>query len=1073
MGLTDQQKQAANAPGSVAVTAGAGTGKTHMLAERYLYFLQQGLSPLQLVAVTFTEKAAAELRSRIRRTITSNMGDRPDLLAELEAAQISTFHALAARICREHPDKAQVPPDFRVQDDIDSKIWQADALTEALAQLPPDLYSTIPFSLMQGTVTALLADPSTAEQALQRRRADWLPALAEFRQSYLENIASQPVWQAACQQLSMHIGPVHDKREQARQMALAAALAFASSLDVADLADLTDIGLRGGSKKQWPDPASFDVVKDEISSLKERAKKGLAVLQGLELNAYDDDTEAKLPAIRQAFALARAYLRSAKNQQRLLDFNDLEVQALQALQDSAVQAYYSQRWAVFLIDEFQDTNPIQGQFLRQLTANATLTIVGDVKQSIYGFRRADVRVFQEWQQRLHPPPDAPVELSLSFRTHKLLMAQINRVFAPVLGDLHQPLQAHRQEGLEPVPQMQLYQVVVSEAQKGNPAIDTSIDACRRVEAQKIADLVQDMLALPLLVHNKPTGKLRPIRPDDIAILARNWAPLELYGNAIAARNIPILQAGGGNLLGTREAKDAWSLLRFLADPSDSLALAAVLRGPFFAISDRPLYLFAQALPDHAAWWPHLKHSPQPDLRCAAEVLQQLLVARRTETPTRLLQLGDRLTGYTAVTANLPGATRRLADWSGFIELVRILEPDGYDVLAVVRRLKRLAAAAVDIPRPAVDGSSAVSLMTIHGSKGLEWPVVIVPDLSHALSRDSPTIRFDAALGIALKLEDDDREQQKSALYTLLEQRQRAGEQEEAKRILYVALTRARDRLLLTSASPAGGSLDLLQPGIEWLNPIAIPFDPDLAQPVAPVAPPIPTAPTHIMVHPTGSGLAELPVTALSDYALCPQRFKFRHIDGHPGYQTRDDSRPHAPHGMELGKLVHKALELGIHQVEILGKYAPHLSREAVQAALDLAQRFHQAEAYAAQRQGRLHWEQPVSCTIGSLTLNGVVDLVGDDFVLDFKTDAVMQPDHHQFQLWAYQKATEKPDAYLAYLRHDHLHRFDASQLSRLDQQATVLVQRLVGGDFAPHADHHRCGICPYGEICDSHMPPPS
>ena len=644
MALTKQQSQAAQSPGSVAVTAGAGTGKTHMLAERYLYFLRQGCSPLQMVAVTFTEKAATELRSRIRQTIAEQMSNRLDLLAELEAAQISTFHALAARICREHPDKAHVPPDFAVQDQIDSPIWLAETFAEALTQLPSPSYDGIPFSVMQHVLPAFLADPLTAKEALQRDRTDWLPALNEFRQQFIEDIPCHSDWQAAGEQLQNLGGLTDDKRELVRRQAIELAQAFESTADISYLAEFIQINLRGGSYKKWPNKDSFDAVRDAINVLKNRAKSSLSILESLEPNAYDDETEAMLPAIRQAFAETWDFLQTAKYQQRFLDFSDLEVHALQALTDPAVQAYYAQRWQVFLIDEFQDTNPIQGQLLEKLTAHATLTIVGDVQQSIYGFRRADVRVFQDWQARIHTN-DAPVELSLSFRTHRSLITQINQVFAPVLADLHQPLEAHRNEAPEPTPAIQLYAVTVDDGQKVDRSLDTNIEACRRVEAQQIAALVAEMLATPIQVHDKPRGELRDVRPADIAILSRTWGPLELYGNAIAARNIPILQAGGGNLLETREAKDAWALLRFLADPTDSLALAAVLRSPFFAVSDRTLYTFAQSLPEKTSWWRHLGSDGDPALTHAHATLKALLVARRTETPTRLLQMGDRLTGY--------------------------------------------------------------------------------------------------------------------------------------------------------------------------------------------------------------------------------------------------------------------------------------------------------------------------------------------------------------------------------------------------------------------------------------------
>jgi len=1075
MGLTNQQAQAAYHPESVAVTAGAGTGKTHMLSERYLHFLKDqhegkpkpSFSPLQIVAVTFTEKAAAELRSRIRATLSDSMGDRPDVLAELEAAQISTFHALAARICREHAAIANVPPDFTVQDELESPIWQADVFADALAQLPSHFYLGIPYSLMRDVLWSLLTDPLTAAQALEKGRDDWLPWVERIQLQALEEFLSNPDWLRSKHILQSHSAP-GDKLEEQRVAALDAITLFEEGYEDQALEQLDSLKINVGSQKNWGDKEILGAVKKAISTLRDLGREAIKTgLITLTPNAYDDQTDALLPNLRGAFAWVRDFLHQAKYQQRVLDFNDLEVHALQALENPAVQHYYAQRWKVFLIDEFQDTNPIQGQLLETLTAQATITIVGDVKQSIYGFRRADVRVFQAWQDRIHPHHD-PVELNLSFRTHQALIAQLNQVFAPVLNELHQPLAAHRQEALEPTPEIQLYTVLVDDEYKDDKSIDTNTDACRRVEAQKIADLVEEMLSAKRLVHDKPSGQLREIRPQDIAILSRTWGPLELYGNAIAARDIPILQAGGGNLLDTREAKDAAALLRFLADPTDSLALAAVLRSPCFALSDTTLHTFAQALPEKTGWWKHLRTHADPVLSRARDILDELLIARRTEAPTRLLQLGDRLTGYTAVIANLPGADRRLADWQGFGELVRSLESGSFDVLAVVRRLQRLQAAQVEVPRPALAGGNAVSLMTIHASKGLEWPVVIVPDLTRQSSPNSPLVHFDPDLGVALKLEDGEGERQKSALYTLLEQRKKAEEREENKRVLYVALTRARDRLILTAAKPVGGGLDILQPGLAGLiDPSPIPFAPNLAKPVAPVNPPLSPQPDQIITRPSPVGFTELPVTALSDYALCPLRFKFRYVDGHPGY-TSGHGGPNL--GMAIGKLTHKALELGLDQLETLVSYAPHLGRSAVEDALALAEGFRQSPVYAAYRDSATHWEYPVSITVGGLTLNGVVDLVGEDFVLDFKTDQTITPAHHQFQLWAYSQAIHKTNAHLAYLRHHHLHTFDASALDTLSTQAHALVNQLIQGHVDPKPSPASCGICPFTEICESRLP---
>jgi ATP-dependent helicase/nuclease subunit A len=169
----------------------------------------------------------------------------------------------------------------------------------------------------------------------------------------------------------------------------------------------------------------------------------------------------------------------------------------------------------------------------------------------------------------------------------------------------------------------------------------------------------------------------------------------------------------------------------------------------------------------------------------------------------------------------------------------------------------------------------------------------------------------------------------------------------------------------------------------------------------------------------------------------------------------------------IGNLTHKALELGLDCAEDLSKHNFQLPNTAVQEAFDLAQRFHTESVYQDYRDRGTLREQTVSLELNKLTLTGVVDLVGDDFVLDYKTDQEMYPEHHRFQLWAYSKATGKSKAYLAYLRHNHVHSFSAGEQSDLEQEAMALVGRLMSGDVTANASDHSCNICPYADICVS------
>ncbi|MBO9542624.1 UvrD-helicase domain-containing protein [bacterium] len=850
MSLTPEQALAAHAPGSVAVTAGAGTGKTHMLTARYRYHLEQhGLSPLEIVAVTFTKKAAAELRARIREMVATTMQATPELVAEIEAAPISTLHVLAARICREHPEAAEVPPDFSVLDELEGALWREERIAELLLALPEALLDAIPFALLDAAIRAFLADPWTAEQALARDPAAWGDRVQQARQAACKALLASSDWRQLSATVRALVGPEGDAIENTRRMALEAltateeAHAAGASLRPA-LEALTTLPMRGGSKKTWGEE-NFAAIKEALKALRELAgdalKAGLVVL---ELGESDRLLAACLPALREAFAIAMAHMAQAKQEARVLEFSDLELGALRALRHPEIAAYYAVRWKAYMVDEFQDTNPVQAELLERLVGGAILTVVGDEKQAIYGFRRADVEVFRRFCARIVEEGGLHVSLTQSFRTHEGLLTPINRLFEPVLGELHQALVAARSAHPAEAPVLTAF------------AVETDKDLHRgadkasrqRAEAKRLAKALKDQLAAGTPVFDKASGQLRPMRPGDVAILARTWDPLDVYGEALAAEGIPFVHAGGGSLMETREAQDGWALLRFLASPEDDLALVAVVRSPFFALSDRTLYAFAAELPADGGYWRALSGAEDlaPEWRRVKEVLTALLSAARMESASRALQEGDRHCGYTAVLANLPNPARRLADWRAFCDFVRGLEGDGTDLFPLVRRLRCLLLADLNVPRPALEARDAVALMTVHASKGLEWPLVVVPDLARSAPASRALILMDAAWGVALGLGKELGSD--PALYTILKEEQRAREAAEAKRVMYVAFTRARDYLMLAATDPKGGSLEFLAQGLETagLCVEALPYHEADALPPEPVLPPLPPSPERYL-----------------------------------------------------------------------------------------------------------------------------------------------------------------------------------------------------------------------------------
>ena len=311
MSLTVDQKKAAHSPNSVCVTAGAGTGKTFMLASRYLYHLETGFSPLQIVAMTFTNKAATELRSRIRQTVLTQAPDRSDWLAELEAAQISTFHSLACRICSEHPEAAGVTADFVALDEWDGQLWLTDQLAIALDKLPAELYAQIPYSLLRSAMVAFLADPLTAKAALERDQNDWLPLLEDFKKQALETLLNTDIWRSAWDCLDQTSGKAGDKMEEARQIVLSAmkVISQGENLEIA-LAQIESVDLRGGSAKSWTSKEILAEVKEVLKALKElikQVKKAGAIT--LSFTELDQQIEAIIPTLKKAFNLVQNSLK--------------------------------------------------------------------------------------------------------------------------------------------------------------------------------------------------------------------------------------------------------------------------------------------------------------------------------------------------------------------------------------------------------------------------------------------------------------------------------------------------------------------------------------------------------------------------------------------------------------------------------------------------------------------------------------------------------------------------------------------------------------------------------------------
>jgi len=1020
--LTEEQRRAAFAPTGVLITAGAGTGKTLTLVHRYRTLVERGLSPLAIVAVTFTEAAAQELRSRLRRELAESY---PGLLPELEAAPIGTIHSLAARVCREHPKEAGVPADFRVQDEVEAALWLAEHLTLAMAKLPSHVFEAIPASVLKKALKTLLADPIAAEEAF-RHGPKVLKARVDALLKELLHEAERHLRALRGMQ-----GPPGDKIEEQRLAVLVAAQEGQEHLwPVADA-----VNLQGGSFKKWGSKERLAEVKAELKSLRELAERALPLV-------YTPEHEAAWEALKEAFSFVWEELEKRRREARVLDFVGLEVHALKALYDPEVQSYYKARWKHALVDEHQDTNPIQWRILRALFEPGELTLVGDPQQSIYRFRRADPRLFAA------SAGEAPEKVTLkkSFRSHRDLVADVNRVFKDLMPD-YQPLEADR-DPPHPGPHLEAFLI--------SPEAGSTAER-RRAEAREVARRIRRYVEEGLSVWDRAENRRRPARWSDFAVLALAWAVLEDFALALLAEGVPAVLTRGGSLLETREAKDGLALIRFLADPSDSLALVALLRSPFFAVSDRVLQENAPPN-DETTWWEWLNAGEDKGLKHAKEVLSELLRLRRREPPSRLLQLADRMTGYTAVLKNLPLNERRLADWRAFLALVRELELGNEDVFTVARKLRRLLAAGVGPERPPLASGDAVTLSTIHSAKGLEWPVVFLVGLDYKGKTHTPDVLLAPELGVGLRLGEEWGD--KDGVYQILSERRKEEEGAELVRLLYVGMTRAADHLVVSAAGEKNAfkvlEEHLPEPEVIEPNP----------QDLTPPPPPELPTPKRVILEEAPFVLDSLPVTALDDYRRCPWRFYLAHVLGHPGAGEEQAI------ARRVGEVVHTAIARGIlpQGPEDLAPLDPGLPHEALREAALMVRRFFTDPTFERFRKEATDKELPLTLELDGLRLSGRADLVGPNWVLDFKTDHQPNPEDHYLQLWAYAVGLGKAEAYLAYLRTQEV---VPVKLDGLEKEAERVVKRIRSKNFRPTPTSKACTICPYREesLCETDISP--
>jgi ATP-dependent helicase/nuclease subunit A len=816
---TPEQAAAIGATGyDVLLEAGAGTGKTGVIVDRYCRLVcEDGVAPDSLLAFTFTERAAAELRERIRAELArrAGAGSEPaaDRLAAIGRAWITTIHGFCNRLLAGHPVAAGVDPRFRVLDELEAERAAREAFDGAL-----EAFLARGDTARERTVAAFeiggLRGLVLAAHAELRSRGTAAPRLPEQPAPDAEAAVRHAAAVAAA--AIAELKPENSNRELLERAVSVLEGSTAPGLDAL-------AGLRTDSRAKSMAPYA-EAIDTAVARCAEAGEGGEAYRHVAEL-----------------LELFSARYAEAKERRAGLDFEDLQILAARLLERGEVGESYRRRFRHLLVDEFQDTNRLQLRLIEALRGPRTeLFAVGDELQSIYGFRHADLEVFRERRAAVEADPRAEaMALSGNFRSRPEVIGAVNALGGVLLGDSYRPLRvgavpAERLAG-GPGPAVELLLTArdgwEAEEIELEPATDAATPPSYLAEARFVAERLRALA---------DTG----VERGEMVVLLRAFTHLDAFEDSLERAGLRPYVVGGRGYWSQQQVADACALLATIANPLDDQALFGALASPACGASPDTLWLLRAASGRGRHIWPALERltgtNPEAELD-DADRLERIPAAERLLLERFAATIG----GLRARAPRLPlaGLLEAALSRTGY-DLAVLLRPSGEARYANLRKLMRLAAefesregrdlralldflatrAEVDVEAQAatgVEGHDGVRIMTVHSAKGLEFGVVAAPQLSRRLLTGSRapllTIGREAEVpSVGLQLRRLGAASVNLYLYNKLREEEQLREAEEELRLVHVAATRARERLILSGVvkPEAGGANGPGTPAIE-------------------------------------------------------------------------------------------------------------------------------------------------------------------------------------------------------------------------------------------------------------------
>jgi ATP-dependent exoDNAse (exonuclease V) beta subunit len=1082
MSMNDEQRAAVEARGEVFVSAGAGTGKTTVLVERFVRAVcDEGLDVGSILVITYTRKAAGELRARIRAALAAR--GRADLARELDGAWISTIHGFCARLLRAHPFAVGIDPGFHELDDEHGAVLRGEAFGHALETF---------CAVDEAERTGLLAVYGS------RRLRKMLTGVHETLRS-----AGRP--------LVLELGEPADvggRLEALREAALGL---------------LDDPGATQGqteSARAALDLPSLPETLIDLAALRARGPRAAGfeeARKGVEQAALEHAASRDRDLLQELLDLFAAEYRAAKERESALDFEDLQLLARDLLAaDAGVREAEQLRFRTIMVDEFQDTNALQCDLVDLIAGGVEKEVfyVGDEFQSIYAFRHADVRVFRERRAKAAQR----LTLTENYRSRPEVLAAVNHVFGEEFGDGYQPLAASG-DFPDPVFGHPVELLVTDKESYGSSGMHW-----RRAEAKNVARRVRELV---------DTGAATP---GEIVLLFAAGTDAEWYEEELRSLGLPTYRATGRRYFGQQQVVDLLMYLRLLRNRYDDEALAAVLASPMVGVSNDALVLIRR----HAGRRPlftgierllpeSLPAADEQLVRAFKQRFDRLVAASARSSLERLCELVVSGHDYDlAVLARWDGP-RRYANLRKLMRLARTYEEvRGRDLegfLGFIRDQEALGAAQLEAVSEE-EGADAVRLLTIHAAKGLEFKVVVVADAGRDLGGAAPADEIvalaDGRLGFKV-VHPASGERKAVFEYDEVAGAGREAARAERLRLYYVAMTRAIDRLLVSGAlgesrdTPIGWVLSQLECEAELAGPDDVVelerggasflvrrdrFQPEPAaeqEPLAesgaqlslfdelPAAPPVrgwplpellpvPAAPLH--------RVRQLSYSALALFQRCSYRFYVERVAG-----LRERPGSVAGEGLaatETGDAVHRLLELvdladpRPPDASVVRTWYPRASDEELERIDAFVGSY--CDSPLARRVAGLsdaRPERPFAFEHDGVLLHGRLDVLHRDgpqaLVVDYKTNVlgersaaeVIESDYRLqrlvYALACFRAGAEEVEIVYAFLEQPDAvvsTTFSRAEVPDLEAELSDAIARIDANEFAPAPGEFTCPGCP-------------